>query len=174
MLFSRTPTFGGGEGTRLGGKPLADKPGSLHGRGLHYTDDGSYLDVWQWKSTRGGLLGRVDDMHFGPPVEPTPEQIAGKKRYSAGYKADPGKAFYSYNYKPGERGYDSPVAVPRLPRNLAATQAAMGPFELDPDYSLSATARWWMREDETVPYSAEADAAIPVGTVIPGVIIRNL
>ncbi len=174
VLFSATPTFGGGEGTYLGPKPLAAKPASLHLRGLHYTDDGSYLDVWQWKSTRGGLLGRIDDMHFGPPVEPTPEQVAGKKRYSAGYKADPGKAFYSYNHKAGgERGFDGPVTVPRLPRNLAATQAAMGPFELDPDYSLSGTARWWMHEEETVPYSAEADAAIPVGTVIPGVIIAG-
>ncbi len=173
VLFSTTPTFGGGDGTHVGPKPLADKPASLHQRGLHYTDDGSYLDVWQWKSTRGGLLGRVDDMHFGPPVEPTPEQAAGKKRYSAGYKADPGKAFYRYNYKAGEQGYAGPVAVPRLPKNLAATQAAMGPFELDPDYSLSGTARWWMHEEETVPYSPEADAAMPVGTVIPGVIIAG-
>jgi len=173
VLFSRTPAFGSGDGTHLGPKPLAGKPASLHLRGLHYTDDGSYLDVWQWKSTRGGLLGRVDDMHFGPPVEPSPEQIAGTKRYSAGYKADPGKAFYSYNYKTGERGFDGPVAVPRLPRNLAATQAAMGPFELDPEYSLAPNARWWMHEDESVPYSAEADAAIPVGTVIPGVNIAG-
>ena len=174
VLFSRAPTFGGGDGTHVGPKPLADKPASLHGRGLHYTDDGSYLDVWQWKSTRGGLLGRVDDMHFGPPLEPTPEQVAGKARYSGGYTADPGKAFYSVNHKAGgERGFDGPVTVPRLPRDLAATQAAMGPFELDPEFSLSGTARWWMHEDETVPYSREADAAIPIGTVIPGIIIAG-
>lgn len=174
VLFSREPTYGGGDGTHVGPKPLADKPAPLHLRGLHYTDDGSYLDVWQWKSTRGGLLGRVDDMHFGPPVEPTPEQAAGKKRYAAGYKADPGKAFYSVNHKvDGERGYDGPVTVLRLPKNLAATQAAMGPFELDPEYSLSSDARWWMHKEETVPYSAEADAAIPVGTVIPNIIIAG-
>jgi hypothetical protein len=30
-----------------------------------------------------------------------------------------------------------------------------------------------MTDTETVPYSAEADAAIPVGTVIPGVLIQG-
>jgi len=49
----------------------------------------------------------------------------------------------------------------------------MGPFELDPEYSLSRTARWWMHEEETIPYTAEADGAIPVGTVIPGIIIAG-
>jgi hypothetical protein len=34
-------------------------------------------------------------------------------------------------------------------------------------------ARWWMTEAESQPWSAEADAAIPVGTVIPGVLIQG-
>ena len=25
------------------------------------------MDMWQWKASRGGQLGRVDDQYFGPP-----------------------------------------------------------------------------------------------------------
>src|SRR5262249_40305006 len=34
--FSRSPTFGSGESTYLGTKPLGDKPAPLHGLGYHY------------------------------------------------------------------------------------------------------------------------------------------
>ncbi len=158
----------------MGERPIAGKPAALHKRGFHYTTDGSYADMWQWKASRGGHLGQVDDQYFGPPREPTEAEAAGTARYQGGYWNDPGKSFYSYNYKsepPG--GYKGPVKLNRLPKDPAATTAALKTFDLDPQSSDSEGARWWMTEAETVPYSAELDAAIPVGTVIPGVLIMG-
>ena len=116
VAFSKTDAFGGGASTHMGPKPLGDKPGAFNYRGLHYTTDGSLLDVWQWKAARGGMLGKVDDMWFGTPLEPNEAQTAGKSRYSAGYSADEGKSFYIYNYKkkPGS-DYQGTVDVRRLP-----------------------------------------------------------
>jgi hypothetical protein len=50
---------------------------------------------------------------------------------------------------------------------------AMGDISLDPNVGESDGARWFITEAESVPYSAEADQAIPVGTVIPGVVIAG-
>jgi cytochrome b561 len=173
--ISRSPTFGSGQSTYMGTKPLADKPAPLHGLGYHYTDPGNLMDVWQWKASRGGHLGWVDDQYFDTPRDTTPAEAAGKERYQAGYWNDPGRVFYSYNYAgepPG--GFRGPVKVQRLPKDLKATVAALGKFDLNPESMDEEGARWWMMTDtETVPYSVEADAAIPVGTVIPGVLIQG-
>ncbi|MDJ1159122.1 ethylbenzene dehydrogenase-related protein [Chelatococcus sp. SYSU_G07232] len=174
VIFSRSNAFGGGGGTHLGPRPLADRPPALNDRGLHYTTDGSIIDMWQWKASRGGLLGHVDDQFIGPPLEPTPKDWDRTARYQGGYTGDPGRAFYAYNYRtepPG--GYRGPVGVQRLPKDLAATRQALGTFDLDPNSSDGEGARWWMTEAESVPYSPEVDAAIPVGTVIPGVLIMG-
>jgi cytochrome b subunit of formate dehydrogenase len=173
--FSRSAEFGSGESTYLGPKPLADKPAPIHGQGYHYTAEGKLMDVWQWKASRGGLLGYVDDQYFDRPREPKPAEVEGKARYQAGYWNDEGRTFYSYNYvgeAPG--GYRGPVKVPHLPKDWQATVASLGRFDLDPDSSDSEGARWWMMTDtETVPYSPEIDATIPVGTVMPGVLIQG-
>lgn len=174
VLFSKSDAFGSGGSTHMGRKPLAHKPGALHGRGLHYTTDGSLIDVWQWKAARGGLLGKVDDMWFGPPTKANAKHTAGIKRYSGGYGADQGKSFYVYNYEgqaPG--GYRGPVDVKRLPVDHAATTAKLGTIDLAIEATDDAGSQWWMFEKETAPYSAELDAAIPVGTVIPGVLIMG-
>jgi len=47
----------------------------------------------------------------------------------------------------------------------------MGEIDLDPNHGESDGARWFMTETESVPYSSEQDVTVPVGTVIPGVII---
>jgi hypothetical protein len=66
------------------------------------------------------------------------------------------------------------VKVLRLPKDWKATLAGLGTFDLDPNSSDDENGRWWMMvETETVPYSAEADATIPVGTVMPGVLISG-
>jgi len=173
--FSRAPTFGSGQSTYLGTNPLPGKPVPVHGLGYHYTAPGNLMDVWQWKASRGGHLGRVDDQYFEAPREPTPNEAAGKERYQAGYWNDPGKAFYSYNYvgePPG--GFRGAVKIKRLPKDWKATVAALGKYDLDPNSSDTEGAHWWMMtQTETVPYSAEVDATIPVGTVMPGVLIEG-
>jgi cytochrome b subunit of formate dehydrogenase len=174
VAFTTSATFGSANSTHLGQKPLADKPASLHGRGYHYTTDDSLVDVWQWKASRGGHLGYVDDQYFAAPREPTSAETAGHARYQAGYWNDPGRAFYSYNYKsepPG--GYRGPVDVIRLPLDWRKTIQELGAFDLDPNSSDQEGSKWWMLASETVPYSHEHDASIPVGTVMPGVIISG-
>jgi Ethylbenzene dehydrogenase len=172
--FSRSPAYGSGDSTHLGAKPLGDKPAPFHARGYHFTAEDNLMDVWQWKASRGGHLGYVDDQYFGAPRDATPPEAAGQARYQAGYWNDPGRAFYSYNYKgepPG--GFRGPVTVARLPKDWKATQAALGRFDLNPDSSDEEGSRWWMMEGETVPYSPDLDAQIPVGTVMPGVLITG-
>lgn len=174
VAFAKTDAFGGGGSTYMGKKPLKDKPASLHGRGYHYTTDGSLIDVWQWKASRGGMIGKTDDMWFGTPVEPNEAQIAGKKRYSAGYGADEGKSFYVYNYKKKpDSSYRGTVGVRRLPIDYKATVAKMGNIDLDINATDDAGSQWWMYEHETVEYSEEVDAGIPVGTMLPGVLIQG-
>jgi cytochrome b subunit of formate dehydrogenase len=173
--FSRSPTFGSGEATYLGTKPLPDKPAPIHGLGYHYTAPGNLMDVWQWKASRGGHLGYVDDQYFEAPRETTPAEAAGQTRYQAGYWNDPGKVIYSYNYAGVPPGSPSgPLKLQRLPKDWKATVAALGKFDFDPNSSDTEGARWWMMTDtETVPYSTELDATIPVGIVLPGVLIAG-
>jgi hypothetical protein len=131
--------------------------------------------MWQWKAGRGGMLGFIEDMHIGPPTEPSGAEIAGKARYQAGYWGDPGGSMYRYNFAfEGPDGYKGAVKLTRLPKDWQATVAALGAVSLDPDASDSAGSKWWMFEaSETVPYSPELDATIPVGTVLPAVLITG-
>lgn len=171
VLFGTTPDFGGGV-TGMGKAPLPGLPGAINQRGLHYTTDGSIHDMWQWKASRGGLLGHIDDMHFGPPYPADAAQKAGTGRYSGGYLQDPGTAFYRYNYKgepPG--GYRGPVTVLRLPKDYAALAPKLGKVDLTPGVSDDEGSQWWMFDAESLPYSAELDAKIPVGAVIPSTLI---
>ena len=175
VIFSRSNALGGGGATHFGPKPLDGKPSSLNQRGLHYTSDGSIIDMWQWKASRGGLLGYVDDQYIGPPREATADEAAQRARYQGGYWNDPGRAFYSYNFGfEGPGGYAGPVKPRRLPVDPAATMKALGPFdEKNPDSVHDEGTMWWMTEATSAPYSEEADRAIPVGSVMPGVIIMG-
>ncbi len=155
-----------------GKRPAPDKPGSLSGFGLHYTLNGAIVDVWQWKATRGGTLGWMEDGHFGPPVDPTRAEVLGLRPYRGGYAADPGEASYADNFDRNTAGgFDGPVQPKRLPRDWRATWTTMGRVSLDPDDGESEGARWAMTEFESVPYSRETDAAFPVNALIPGVLL---
>jgi Ethylbenzene dehydrogenase/Prokaryotic cytochrome b561 len=154
---------------------VSDAPSTKTGRGLHYTPgEGIYADVWQWKATSGGPTGWLDDDHFGPPLPPTPQQAKNLVPYKGGFEPDPGTANYSDNFvvdvdADGNRN----VTPRRLPKDVAAMNKAMGDISLDPNVGESDGARWFMTETESVPYSAEADQSLPIGTVIPGVIIAG-
>ena len=171
LLTTSEATLAGDRTFHAGPQPVADAPASMSGRGLHFTRAG-YVDVWQWKATSGGPTGWMDDAHFGPPLEPTPMQARNVVPYRGGFAPDPGGVNYSDNFVVADQA-KSIVAPRRLPRDLAAVAAAMGEIDLDPDHGEAEDARWFMTESESVPYSAELDAAIPVGTVLPGIIIAG-
>jgi hypothetical protein len=177
LLTTSDSILAGDRTFHAGLHPLPGAPPSTTGRGLHFTAaDGGYVDVWQWKATSGGPTGWMDDEHFGPPLQPTPMQMSNVVPYRGGFAPDPGTANYSENFvidgNPGGNS-NGTITPRRLPTDLAATVAAMGKIDLDPEHGESDGARWFMTEAESTPYSAEGDSRIPTGTVLPGIIIAG-
>ncbi|SDI43060.1 MULTISPECIES: ethylbenzene dehydrogenase-related protein [Bradyrhizobium] len=175
LLTTSDGTLAGDRTFHAGPHPIPNAPATMTGRGLHFTESG-YVDVWQWKATSGGPTGWMDDAHIGPPVDPTPMQAANIIPYRGGFAPDPGTVNYRDNFTVVADTADGTtrsrlIAPLRLPRDVAAMAAAMGNIDLDPNHGESEGARWFMTEAETVPYSADADAQLPIGTVIPGVIV---
>ena len=175
LLTAMDVVLAGDRTFHAGSQPVAGAPRTLSGRGLHYTADPSILaDVWEWKATSTGPLGWMDDVHFGPPLQPTESERRGLMPYHAGFVADPGTAGYADNFAPrAPSAYDQPLKPRRLPRNVEAMRDAMRPIDLDQEHGESEDARWFMTEAESAPYSAEVDARIPIGTIIPGVIVSG-
>lgn len=178
LLFTTLPiTLAADRTFHMSSRPMPDKPATLSGRGIHYTPAPDlYADAWQWKATSGGPTGWMDDDHFGPPAEPTAEQVKGVVPYKGGFAPDPGTANYSDNFiidrdaaMLGNRG----IRPKRLPKDVAAMTAAMGEINLDPNIGESDGARWFMTEAESAPYSVDADAQIPIGAIVPGVLISG-
>ncbi|MCW5703001.1 MAG: ethylbenzene dehydrogenase-related protein [Bradyrhizobium sp.] len=174
VLFTRVNVILAGDRTfHASPQPLADKPATMSGRGLHYKPEGiGPVDVWLWKATSGGPSGWMEDGHFGTPAPPTPQQESHLAPYKGGYAPDPGRANYSDNFIAAAAA-DASIVPRRLPRDLAAMNAAMGEIDLDPDHGESIGSRWFMTEAESLPFSAELDARVPVGAVIPGVIVSG-
>lgn len=157
-----------------GRQPLADKPPTFSGRGMHYTTNGGYADMWQWHASTGGMLGWVDDTHFGPPTEPTEAQKNGQAAYKGGFAADPGGKGTELNFEErGPGGYEKLVIPKRLPLDVRTWIQATREMSLDPNFGDSENSVWWLAREETLPYSREHDARIPVGTIIPGVLITG-
>src|SRR5713226_4782687 len=177
LLTTLDVTLAGDRTFHAGTHPIPEAPATMTGRGLHYTPGKDvYVDVWQWKATSGGPTGWMDDSHFGPPLEPTPMQVSNAVPYKGGFSPDPGVANYTDNFVMSADvvGDGNRMITPRrLPKNLAATATAMGEIDIDPNHGESDGARWFMTEAESVPYSSEQDARVPVGTVVPGVIIAG-
>ena len=71
-----------------------------------------------------------------PPLQPTPNEAAGKARYQAGYGNDPGRTNYSYSFygEPPNLG-DAPLKLKVLPKDWQATVKALGKYDLNPDSS---------------------------------------
>ncbi|MFN3745874.1 MAG: ethylbenzene dehydrogenase-related protein [Hyphomicrobiaceae bacterium] len=162
------PLIGGA--IHLAHKPLSNRPPSATGRGLHYTPDGSIADIWLWRASHGGVVGHIDNCHFGgpAPVDEVPDD--GMQSYAGGFAVDPGPPAYQWNVNLSDA---AGVLPRRLPRDLAQMAAALGRISNDPGESDSKDARWWMTEAETVPYTPERDADIPDGTIIPSIIVPD-
>jgi hypothetical protein len=160
VMIAQSPVAGGNT-VRLGAKPFADKPGPSNGLGLHAATDGSLADVWHWKSVRSGAINQFDDNYFGALMDVKPG------RYTGGYTQDPktGGGFEQIFEKIKDSAY---VKLKSLPKNLAAQQALMGTF--NPDPNVSDMGQYAMARADVQPYSAQADADIPVGTVIPSIV----
>jgi len=176
VLFTKLDSRLAGDLTfHAGPEPAAGKPRTLSGRGLHYTTaENVYVDVWQWKATSTNSSAYCDDDHFGPPGEATKAQFDGTASYRGGFAPDPGQANYQENFALlWPSAYAFGVTPRRLPKDLLATSAALGHVDLDPEHGESEGARWFMSEQESVPYSPELDRIIPEGTIIPGVIIAG-
>jgi hypothetical protein len=158
-----------------GTEPAAGKPKTLSGRGLHYTkEEGVFVDVWQWKATSTNPSMFCDDNYFGPPAEAVKAQFDGMAPYRGGFAADPGATNYQDNFAQRRPlDYLTSITPRRLPKDPGKTTAALGNLDLDPGHGESEGARWYMTEEESLPYSAERDEKIPEGTVVPGVIISG-
>jgi hypothetical protein len=162
VMLSSSPEIAGGGSSHLGKQPIAGKPGSPNERGLHFTTDGSIVDVWHWKSVRTGPLAQLDDDYFGAPMEPDADPT---KRYTGGYTQDPksGGGFIQ-NWKKHDCDKIEPVYLPKDPSLIAPLQTA----DLEPN--ASDDLQWSLPLGDTVAYSPEADT-YKVGTVMPSVVI---
>lgn len=152
-----------------GAKPLADKPPSASGRGMHYTLDGTSMNVWLWHAD-GAASGRCENARVGGAPKPTGDQARGLEPYKGGIAAEPDEATVLDNFWPTlPRDSDAVVTPRRLPKSTAA-QPDMSNINLDPDYGDPADGRWRLLEAESEPFSAAGDARLPIGTIIPGLI----
>lgn len=169
VVLAHVPSLG--SGTVHLGQNLISGPHRPTNRGLHYTSDGSYADMWHWKSVRTGLMtpSLVDDNYFGPPA---PSTKSGK-RYKGGYAADPSDGGgYSLNWtklqedKPLSETLVQPKFLPTDP-NLLRT---MERVSFDPEAGDKGV--WFLKASNTQPYRPELDT-YPMGTVMPSVVIKG-
>ena len=166
VLLARSPTLA--SGTVHLGQDLVSGPHLPITRGLHFTEDGSLVDMWHWKSVRTGGMqpAHMDDNYFGPLMEPQ----AGV-RYTGGYTQDPKTAGgYTLNWTkllPDRPLGETPV-VPRFLPTDAALLERIGSPDLDP--AASDQGSWYFRRDEVVDYDPALDV-YPIGTILPGVVV---
>jgi Ethylbenzene dehydrogenase/Prokaryotic cytochrome b561 len=175
LLTNLHSTLAGDTTFHAGVAPVAGQPDSASGRGLHYADgQGVSADIWDWRATSTNPSKHCDDDYFGPPAEATLAQLQGQVPYRGGFAHDPGTADYQDNFTPGlDRNFVSGVVPRRLPKKINDMKAALGRLDLDPNHGESERSRWYITDEESVPYSSELDRFIPEGTVIPGVFVSG-
>ena len=111
-----------GKGIHFGRQPIPGKPEGATGRGLHYIA-GGYGDIWQWRASHGGLNGRVDNGHFGPPLPASAAHSAG--RYPGGFELDPSSLPYQNNFELLSDRETYPLVRPRrFPKSREALAPA--------------------------------------------------
>ncbi|WP_421761389.1 ethylbenzene dehydrogenase-related protein [Devosia sp.] len=157
-----------GAAIHLAAKPLADAPASASGRGLHYTAPNGLADVWVWRASHGGAGGHIEDAHFIGPMRPSPAQIAGNERYTGGFGLDDGDPCHADNMQPANGSVVTPL---RLPKDMAHAIEELGEVYDNGDFSEEEDTNWWLSDTESQPYSTTADASIPLGAIIPGVLV---
>lgn len=176
MLASANP-IAALQSVHLGARPLQGEPGAPGGRGLHYTTDGSILDIWHWKSVRNAAQRQADDNFFGPPL-PAPSETprvrdpdsgAWLPRYTAGYRKDPPASFsgYEMNWEFFDENWVLPLRLPDDPRDLAGARTTM--VAISPDAVPGDSTTGWIEFNDTHAYADGADT-LPVGTVLPSVL----
>ncbi len=162
VMFAPSAELAGAGTSHLGPKPIGNKPSPKGGRGLHYTTDGSIVDVWHWKSVRTGSFNQIDDNYFGPPMEVNPK----KSRYTGGYTQDPKEGGgYKMNWEKFSTGVIQPTHLPKDPAMIEKFQVSLQPRETD-------NFAYAMDINDMVPYSPQADT-YPVGTIMPSVLIKG-
>ena len=167
-----------GAAIHLSAAKRSDGLQGLSGRGLHYTTDGTIGDVWVWRASHAGRVGLIDNCSFGPPSDSL--AASTPPRYTGGFAVDPGQPdVFAQNIDAQENADVStsspgshslavrPLRLPRdVPEIVRRADAASTPTSSDDAY-----ARSWMTPEESMPYSAQVDALIPVGTVIPNIVL---
>jgi hypothetical protein len=157
-----------GKGFHFGKHPISDKPQAATGRGLHYVA-GGLGDIWQWRAAHGGMIGWIDNGNFASPLQPSSDTHQG--RYTGGFSLDPNPVPYQDNFDilADREAYPSvrPRRFPKPPVRMLNLQTP----SLDAEKSDREDLRAWVTNQDSEPYSEERDRAIPVGTVIPSVIL---
>ncbi|MFO1149720.1 MAG: ethylbenzene dehydrogenase-related protein [Alsobacter sp.] len=157
VMFSPVPAAFGPGAFHPGRQPLPERPRSGSGHGLHYTTDGSSVDVLHWYAGPG--TGWCDLEAFGPPAEPTEGQKAEREPYRGGIRTvstygriRPNSA-WAYRTGGPARPLRSPVpGGPLWKASLART-----PPEV-------------LSEAASAPYTPDQDVSLGPGAVIPGFI----
>ncbi|OSP53593.1 ethylbenzene dehydrogenase-related protein [Pseudoruegeria sp. SK021] len=173
VMLTDTSSFAALRAIHLGPKPRDERPGASGGRGLHYTTDGSVLDVWHWMAVRTNPMGQLEDGYFGMPKQESDNPM---DRYYAGIGADPAMRDAAIsNWRPliegpAARHLDGGV-FPRFLPNSPDALTRLGNADLDPTASDSGV--WWLAINEAVPFTPEMDASIPEGTILPSIVLRE-
>jgi hypothetical protein len=174
VMLSDADRFAALRSAHLGPRPVEGLPGPSGGRGLHYTDDGTVLDVWHWMAVRTDPMGQAEDDYFGALRPPPDSPLA---RYPGGYALDPAVTGGPVsNWKdllegPISRRFDGAVVPRFLPTDPAELDSRLGAVKLDPGASDGGS--WWLPSNLVQPYTAELDARLAEGSVVPSVVLRR-